>query len=291
MPINRVSYRGFDGQYDQHHRWAIVVKHELKVLIKSRFFIVLLIVALLHLIVRVLQIVAWDTVIQNPNNPITPMLRQIEGLAVSGRLFFDYIRMEGVLVFIACLYAGSGMICNDFSNNLMEIYFSKPISWKDFVLGKVMTLVLIGLMLTAIPGIFLVVLHNALDPGMDTFRDSCWWPRAIMGFSAVIVFPSALSVLACSALLRSQRYASIVLFMLLAASSAMGGLFDHLLHNKNYLLLSFPMALNRVGEQLFKARTPVFALSWTWAFAFVACVSVWSLWVICRRVRRAEIAM
>ena len=71
------------------------------------------------------------------------------------------------LVFITIIDAGSGLICNDFRNNLMEVYFSKPLNWRDYVMGKVMTLVTIGMALSAIPTLFMALLHVLFVPTLE----------------------------------------------------------------------------------------------------------------------------
>ncbi|HEX73400.1 MAG TPA: hypothetical protein ENN65_08815, partial [Candidatus Hydrogenedentes bacterium] len=245
MPIYQRSYRHFEGRTRQRFRWWIVIEQELRVLATARPFLILLLLALLHCILRLLQVVAYDVVIQDPNHPLTPILRQIQGLMVNEQMFFDFIRLQTPLIFILFLYAGSGMICNDFRYNLMEVYFSKPIRWYDYALGKFLALVLLGLSISAAPAIFLVVLHNMLLAKMEVLQQTWWWPLPILGFSLVVIVPAALAILASSALLPSQNFAAIAIFMILIANSTMAGAFAGLLQNRNYFIISVPMALHR----------------------------------------------
>jgi len=290
VPIYEQTYRHYEGRMRHGFRWLIVIEQELRVLAKAKPFLLLLLVALIHCIVRLLQVVAFDVVIQDPNNPLTPLLNQIKGLMVSEQMFFDFLRLQTPVLFLITLYAGCGMICNDFNNNLMEIYFSKPIRWYDYVAGKVLSLTIVGLMLTAVPAIFLVVLHNLLVPSMKVFHDTWMWPLEIMGFSLVIVLPMALSIPAASALLRSQNYAAIVIVMIPVAMSAMATVLQGVLDNRNYLILSLPIAINRVGQHFFHDTHVFFKLDWKWSLAHIAGVCVLCLWIIVRKVRRAELA-
>ena len=290
MPITRRSYRSFEGEFRRRWRWWIVLEQELRVLNKSKIFMGLMLVALLHCLVRLLMIVAYDVVIQDPNNPFTPLLRQVHAITVNERAFFDFLRLQSPILLIIMLFAGSGMICNDLRNNLMEVYFSKPIRWWDYAVGKFLALVLIGLSITAIPGIFLVILHNALVPGMETFYESYWWPAAITGFSLAIIIPTALSILACSALLRSQGYASIAVFMVLIANSTFGVLLAELLRERNYLFISYPMALNRLGQHFFLQRRLFFNLPWWWSLIYVLVITVVAGTILIQRSRREEMA-
>jgi hypothetical protein len=274
-------------------RWMVIVEQELRVLVKTRPFLLLVLVAMLHIMVRLLQVVACDVIMQDPNNPLTPLLKTVQGIMVSERMFFDFLWLQGPVLFIVCLYAGSGMICNDVRNNLLEVYFSKPIRWYDYALGKIITLGLIGLCLTAVPGLLLVILHNLLIPGdnWQTLFATYWWPAAILGFSLILILPCVLVILACSALLPSQNFSAIAVVMVLMANSAMGGLLAVLLQERNYLLISFPMAMHRVGQHFFNDRRLIFDLRWEWAMLFVTVVCLWGAWVVFRRARRAEIAL
>lgn len=290
MPIYRQSYRTYDGDVRSHFRWWVMIKQELRVLFRTRMFVGLIIMGYLHVCLRVLQIVTFNTLNTSKRNPIVEILKQAEMFTVSSTTFFDFLRMQAALVFICAIFAGAGMICDDYKNNLMEVYFSKPMTWKDYAAGKIMALILIGLSFTAIPGILLVLLHNMLAADMEILRATYWLPLSITGFSLAIVVPCALGVLACSALSSSQRYASIAVFMVLFGDLTVGKLVPDLLHERSYAIIAFPLAINRVGEAMFSARRPLFEISWQWSAVFIGVICAVSLWLICSRVRRSEIA-
>ena len=65
MPIYEQTYREYDGHLRQHMRWRVIIKQELRVLIKSKFFMIMMLAALLHIIARLLQITAYDTLAQD----------------------------------------------------------------------------------------------------------------------------------------------------------------------------------------------------------------------------------
>jgi hypothetical protein len=291
MPVYTRTYRHYDGEFRRHARWALIVEQELRILAKAKIFMVLCMGAFLHFLMRLLMIVANDVIMQDPNHPAAALLQQVEFIVVTEQTFFDFLRIQSPLLFLTCLYAGAGMICNDFRNNLMEVYFSKPITWRDYALGKVLSLIFLGLAFTAVPGVVLVVMHNLLAPGWDTLSETLWWPLEILGFSMVLVLPCALGILACSALLQSQNYAAIAVFMIIVANGVLGGLLAAFLRDANYLVISFPMALNRVGQEIFNQPNLIFTLHWAWSALYIVLVSLLCVAIIFRRVRRAECAL
>ncbi len=293
MPIYYRTYRSFEGDVRKRLRWWEVLKQEFRILIKNRTFLVLMILGSLHVLARVLQVVLMSMVASNPNNQVGQMLKSMASLevfSVNPTMFFNFLRIQSPVMFLTLLMAGSGMICDDFRNNLMEVFFSKPLNWLDYVLGKLVTLIIVGLGLTAVPAIFLLVLHNILTPSLETLGNTYWLPWPIVLFSLALVIPAALCVLASSSILGSQRYASIGLFMVLLGDLMLGRILPDLLHEPNYSVVAFPLAINRIGEVLFDQRRPMFELSWQWSALFLAVVCALAAWLVCTKIQQAEVA-
>jgi ABC-type transport system involved in multi-copper enzyme maturation permease subunit len=291
VPIYERTYRTYDGVVQRRARWWPIVEQELRILFTYRSFVVLVILGMGLFFLRVMQIITYDTLSSDPNHPLTMAARNLHVLEVNPQMFFDFIRMQAPIVFLMLIYAGSGMICDDFKNNLMEVYFSKPLSWKDYVLGKAMTLILLGFGMTVVPGLILVVLHNVLAPGWATVRETYILPWHILVFSSVLVLPCAFGVLASSSLFGSQRFAGIAVFIVVFGNLALGGLLADLLHMRNALIVALPVAINRIGEALFATgRRPVFDSHWGYSLLLVALVTLVCAIVVARKVRRAEMA-
>ena len=290
MPIYDRSYRAYEGELHRGLAWWVIVRQELRVLFATRAFILLLVLAGIHVAFRVGQVVVSDTLSANPDTPLAKAVRGISLLAVNERMFFEFLEGQSTILFWILLFAGSGMICNDIRYNLMEVYFSKPITWRDYALGKIMTLVLIGILLTAVPGAFLVVLHNVLAPGWETLRSSSGWPISIILFSVILVVPCSLAVLAGSALLRSQRTAGISVFVFVLLDLSLAESLSDLFKNPNYNLLGVPLAIYHLGALLFHQHGSDIRVSWWWSALVVLAVSAAILGIICRKVRRCEVA-
>ena len=295
MPIQDRSYRAYEGELHRGLAWWVIARQELRVLFATRFFFWLTLLGGIHFAARVVQVIGCDILAANPNTPLSEALKGMRDLSafwvVDERLFFQFLEGQSSILFWILLFAGSGMICEDIRYNLMEVYFSKPITWRDYALGKIMALVLVGLLLTAVPGLILVTLHNFLSPGWETLRTSYWWPGSILIFSIALVVPCSLFILAGSALFRSQRVAGIAVFILLMADLSLANILsDDLLNNSNFSLIGAPFAIGHLGESLFHQNHSLINLGWTWSLSVILCVSGIFLGVICRQVYRCEAA-
>ena len=290
MPIYQQSYRNFEGRMVHRNRWLIVLEQEWRVLNSSKIFLALMILALIHVALRFLQVVMYDIVMQDPNHPLTPFLNRVEFIVVNENMLIEFVRLQTPLMYLLLLYAGSGMICNDFRNNLVEVYFSKPITWFDFAVGKVLALVTVGMSVTGVPAVLFVLLHNSLVPSKELFLQSWWWIPAIFAFSLVMVVPAALAVLAASSLLRSQGHAAVTIIMISVVNGIFGPLLAALTKRKNLNIIWFLMAQGQLGETLFGRRFPLWDLHWRWSFVYVLAVCLLCIGIIFRRVKRAEVA-
>lgn len=288
MPVYNQTYRSYDGEVRRRFRWAVVVSHELGLATGSRLMRYLLIVASFHVFLRILFVVMFDSMASDPRSPIGLAVRNATFFNVDNRMFFDFLRYQGGLVFMILLVAGAGLIANDKRHNLLEIYFAKPLTWWDYILGKLGALLALGLGLTLAPALLLIVLHIILTPGAESLKDGAWWALRSLGFSLAIVVPMALGILACSATVRGERQAGLAATLLLFIDWFFATMLSSMLHNRDILVLSLPTAIRRLGEILFQQRRPVMDLPWTVAILAVGIVCVVALAIVVRVARRAE---
>ena len=290
MPIYTQTYRTFDGEAPGRFRWLVVAKQELRILMGQRAFLFIGVAAYLHVCLRLLQLIVVDMMANSGGSMLLNEMRNLSAMNVDAEMFFTFLRLQMGVVFLGCIYAGSGAICDDFNNNLMEVYFSKPLNWRDYVLGKFSVLLAVGLAFTGIPGVLLVVLHNLFVPGWATVQETYWWALSIVAFSLVLVVPCVLGVLASSALFASRRFASIAVFMVVIGNLVVGKMLSEMLHKAEVAVVAFPLAVNRIGESLFRQRRMAFGFPVHWAWIYVGAVCVVGLLILCRKVRHAEVA-
>ena len=290
MPLYRLTYRNYDGQARSRFRWRTIVAQDLRVLFSKRMFLLTVLAGELTFIFFLFRIMSHDVIRTNPTNPIAIAFRNMSMLDVNSKTFFDFVRLQSTMVFFLTIYAGASMIADDFRNNLMDVYFSKPLRWYDYVSGKIITLLLLSLSQTAVPGVMLVVFHNLFAPSMERLHATWWFVGAITEFSILMSVPCALAMLACSSLFRRGADASVAFVLIVVLNAIAGSIMQDLLKVPNYGLVSALDAVNYLGESMFSLRHHIYTLHWTIPAACIAIFSLLCLWVVCRRVKRAEVA-
>lgn len=291
MPVYEQTYRSYDGTLRPRFRWVTIVGQELRVLLSRRMFVFLVLLGNFHVVWRVLEIFVIDVVSKQQFSAFGGAFAGARFEETGAWIYFDFLRVQSPLIFLTLIYAGSGLICNDFRNNLMEVYFSKPLNWRDYVMGKVMTLVTIGMALTALPALFMGLLHVIFVPTLEELGNTLVLALPTVGYSLMFVLSFSLAILASSALINSSRFAGIAIFLLAFIDFTIGGLLFALTREANYMALAFPVSVNRLGELMFREARYVSPIdvAWPWPALFVLLVCGVSLAIICKRVRREEI--
>ncbi len=290
MPVYDQSYRTYAGTLRRRGRWAVIVSQELRVLLARRMFIVLVLFGNFHLLMRILQIYIIDVASKYPGAPFSTAVTELAFEQFGAWVYFDFLRFQSPLIFLTLVYAGSGLICNDFRNNLVDVYFSKPINWRDYVMGKIMALMTIGLSLTAAPALLMILVHTLFNPTIDTLQTSLYTTIPVILYSVLMVGSFALVILASSSMIDSGKFAGVAVFMLTLVNIFTSLLVAQLLERANYLALAYPVTLNNIGEKLFadtRFPNPV-DVDWKWSAAYIATVCGIALAIVCQKARHAE---
>ena len=286
MPVFEQSYPSWSPSQGTRIRWLPVVRRELRQLWEQRPFKILLGVALFPTLVHLLQIYSVNKIAAEPNGDLARALNQV-ALSIDAEFFFRFLYVQTYFVFVLLLYASSGLICDDVRLNLAEVYFSKPLTTRDYLLGKVSTVVGLGLAYTVLPALFLFTAQALMVPESTFLRDHWWVPLSACAYGCLIVLPTVLVTLACSALTTSRRYAAAALITLLAADALIAELLSDVLNRRAVNVISVPQSILSVGEALFGVERYL-PLAWSWPLLVVAAVSVVGLVVLTRRIQRVE---
>jgi ABC-type transport system involved in multi-copper enzyme maturation permease subunit len=291
MPIYDQSYRSYDGELRPRFRWWTIVQQEFRVLFSRKLFVFLILLGNFHLLLRVLQIFVLDVVAKQATGVFSEVFAEAQLTDSGPWVYFDFLRLQSPLLFLTLIYAGSGMINNDFRNNLVEIYFSKPINWRDYMIGKVVTLVLIGMCLSTLPALFLSIVHVTFTPTGAALSETLSLAGPIVAFSFMVCLSFSLTILAASSIINSSRFAGISILMLAVVNVSFSGLLALIVRDQDYLALAFPVVLNSLGESMFHETRYVdpIDVSWQASLIYVAVVCCVALALVARKARTAEV--
>src|ERR687892_614855 len=153
MPIHRERYRrGEDGVGFRGRGWGVISGQGLRTIARKRAFLFLMILAWIPVVVRGVQI--WAAV-------NVPGMSQIGLLAVTPRMFRDFLNQQEPLVFFLTVYVGSGLIADDLRANALQLYLSRPITRTQYIAGKAAIVMATLAAVTWLPALFLLFFFPA----------------------------------------------------------------------------------------------------------------------------------
>jgi ABC-2 type transport system permease protein len=196
-------------------------------------------------------------------------------LPVNAAFFEVLLGVQGGFVFLLTVFVGPGLVSPDLTHNALPLYFSRPFSRAQYVLGKMSVLLILQSVVSWVPLSLLFFLQANLAGG-DWMRDNFRILAAVFIGSWILLLCLALPALAISAWVRWRAVAGALLFALFIVGAGFGQAVNQIL-------------VTRWGD-LFHINRMVRVI-WTWLFVgeaadaqrirgvLVEPIPVWGAWL------------
>jgi ABC-2 type transport system permease protein len=279
MPIHRERYRRREGGVDlRGGAWAVIAANGLRSLVRKRAFLFLMILAWIPVVVRGVQIWAAANV---------PVMSQV-GLAVTPRMFRDFLNQQEPLVFFLTVYVGSGLIADDIRANALQLYLSRPITRTQYIAGKAAIVMAALAVVTFVPAMLLFLLVPAFAGSMTFLRENLLLIPSISAYSVIQITLSAFLILALSSLSKSRWFVAILYAGLAFFTHAVFGVLGAAVPGSAFSWVSIFANVRQVGDVLFRVppRHDTHPLI---SATVIALIIVASAFVLRRRIRAIEV--
>jgi ABC-2 type transport system permease protein len=279
VPIYEQTYRRYEAREPLRAvRFWPITREALRIILARRAFLALLALSWIPFIVRVVQIYV-----------VTRFPEAGRILPVDGRLFGEFLNQQIVFTLLLSIFGGAGLIANDLRTGAILVYLSRPLTRRDYVLGKLGVLLALNLSVTLVPGLLLYALALALAPELFLKWSLAWIGPAVVLHSAVVSLSVGLLSLAVSSLSRSARVAGLGFAGLFLGLEVVRGILAQGFGLRPVALLSLRADLRALGAALFGVAERGPTLPWSWPAAVLLAVSLLCLVILRSRVRAVEI--
>ena len=277
-PIHDQGYTRYGGSRARHgRRWWVIARAGLMERLRERRMLVLLLVAWTPFLVR--SFMAYLAI----NVPQTAAY-----IATTPETFREFLGQQSPFIFFVTIFVGAGLIANDRRANALQIYLSKPLTRVEYVMGKlVILLVLLG-GITWLPGIMLLLVQMLFAGNMTFLRANLFLFPAITLFAALQVFVSAFAILALSSLSKSRRFVSIMYAAIVFFTAAMYQALTNITGSRAWAWISPQNTLDILGDAIFRVKgQPVMPVPI--AVLTVAVLIGGAIIILERRIRGVEV--
>ena len=279
MPIYEQTYRRYEARAPLRTvRFWPITREALRLILARRAFLALLLVAWGQFLFRVIQIYV-----------VTRLPEAGRVLPIDGRMFGQFLAIQTLFTLLLSIFGGSGLIANDLRTGAILVYLSRPLTRRDYVLGKLGVLLALNLSVTLVPGLLLYLIALALAPDQFAQWSLAWIGPAVVLQSAVTSLVMSLIALAVSSLSRSARVAGLGFFGLVSGLEIVRGVLRALYDRPESALLSIQADLQSLGNALFGITDRAFQLPWAYPALVLVAASLGCLAILRARVRAVEI--
>lgn len=284
MAVYKRSYATYSGPLTP--RWSrlfILTRYSAKTIFQSRivtglfvicFFYPLLMAAALYL---------------NHNASVLSLLK-FKGdalLEINGKFFLVFMTVQSSLAYLMTAFIGPGLISPDLVNNGLPLYFCRPLSRTEYVVGRGAVLVMVLSLITWVPGLILYGIESSLS-GLKWAADNLNYAWGMfLGSMLWIVFLSLLAM-ALSAWVRWRLVAGALLLGTMFVSSGFAAAINGILRTKAGFYLDPAVLVAAVYTNIFDINTRL-DITTPGAVASLLVICSVCVWILFRKVRAFEV--
>ncbi len=133
---------------------------------------------------------------------------------IDNKFFFYFVNVQGMLAFVLTAFSGPGLISPDIANGALPLYFCRPFSRAEYVLGKASVLVILLSEITLMPGLVLFAVQSSLA-GPEWAWHHLWIAGSIILSSLIWIAILSLLAMALSAWVKWRIVAGALLLAVL----------------------------------------------------------------------------
>ncbi len=210
-------------------------------------------------------------------------------IAINPAYFKTYFTSDFLLFMMVMLlvFAGAGLIADDLKHNALQLYFSRPLGKKDYILGKAAVVFFFILILTLVPGLLFIIFKLIFAGSFQFLAEYPWLLLSVAAYSALLTLFFASYTLLLSALSKNRRYVTILIFGVYLFSDIIYGILFSIFHSPYVALVSLKGNLQQAGALIFGQKLP-FAFPGYLSFLVLAGICAASAAVLWRRLRSVE---
>jgi ABC-2 type transport system permease protein len=206
---------------------------------------------------------------------------------IDGDFFYTFCRVQGLLAYLLMAFISPSLVSWDISNGALQLYFCRPFSRLEYVLGKLSVLMPLLSIITWIPAVILFAIKSSISPWSWTTEN--WWlgRSALLGLLLWSVLLSLIG-LAISATVKRRVAAGAVLLCLYFGGAGLAGAINLVMGIESGSLFDLTKVIQTIWADLLRYDNGSNLTVWS-AWTAVGIAAAICLWLLNRRIRSFEV--
>ena len=209
-------------------------------------------------------------------------------LSMSGEWIYSYMyTTQAAFVMVACVLIGSGLVAEDRRANALEMYLSRPVSVRQYLLGKLGVIGFYIALITVFPSVMLIVVQLSVswsEPG-EVMRLAVLLLRTLVAGAVWVAIPALTIVTASSLADRARNAAILWLGVIVMLEFVVSNILREVFNADSFWLLQIGFNLRQVMNTVLANDVDLVTTVPVWQSA--AVLAVWV--VVCVRMLHARV--
>src|SRR5579872_2082100 len=244
MAIYRRSYKPYAGSLTSTiSRFLVLFRYSRKTLFRSKFQTGLFVISFFFPLLCLGAIYLAHNASFLSQMGVPPQI-----LTIDNRFFFHFLSVQSVFAFLMTAFAGPGLISPDLANGALPLYFCRPFSRAEYVLGKSSVLVILLSAVTWVPGLLLFVMQSSLE-GAHWGWNNLWIAGSLILSSLIWISILSLLAMALSAWVKWRIVAGALLLAVMFFGAGFAGAINGVMHIQagHFFDIAYLMAVIRTA--------------------------------------------
>src|SRR5579862_479525 len=283
MAIYRRNYKPYAGAMTpQRSRFLVLFRYSRRNLFRSKFMTAFFVVCFFYPLICLLMIYLAH------NASFLQQLGVPAGvLSIDNKFFFNFISVQGVFAFLLTAFAGPGLISPDLANGALPLYFCRPFSRTECVLGQSSVLAILLSHITWVPGLVLFIMQGSLAGAGWTWTH-LWIAGSLVLSSLLWIAMLSLLAMALSAWVKWRIVAGALLLAVMFFGAGFAQAINTVLQTESGHFFNVAYLMTTVWNSLFQVDAEhAIPVAQAWAALLLYCAIC--LGLLMRKVRAYEV--
>jgi ABC-2 type transport system permease protein len=283
MAIYRRSYKPYSGTLTPAwSRCLVLSRYSRRNLFRSKFMTALFVICFFYpvLCLSLIYLAHSASFLQQLGVPSGV-------ISIDNKFFFNFMSVQGVFAFLLTAFAGPGLISPDLANGALPLYFCRPFSRAEYVLGKSSVLAILLSQITWVPGLILFLLQASLAGAKWTWTH-LWIAGSLVLSSLLWVALLSLLAMALSAWVKWRIVAGALLLAVMFFGAGFAQAVNAVLRTESGHFFNVAYLMTTVWNALFQVDAEhAIPVAQAWIALLVYCAIC--LGLLMRTVRAYEV--
>ena len=283
MAIYRRNYKPYAGAMTpEWSRFLVLFRYSRRNLFRSKFMTAFFVVCFFYPVVCLAAIY-----LAHSASFLVQLGVPTGVLSIDNRFFYAFVSVQGVFAFLLTAFAGPGLISPDLANGVLPLYFCRPFSRAEYVLGKSSVLAILLSQITWVPGLVLFVMQASLAGASWTWTH-LWIAGSLVLSSLIWIAMLSLLAMALSAWVKWRIVAGALLLGVMFFGAGFAQAINTVLQTQSGHFFNVAYLMGTVWNSLFQVDAEhAIPVPQAWIALLLYCAICLAL--LMRKVRAYEV--